>query len=98
MGLNMGRELESRLAKVGFLKLSLQEMLSIAIKDDDTESVTMIEKLINNENKIHGTKRRSTAKPIVAAKATKKTVAKTTCKTRNRSAERQPAKKSYAVK
>jgi len=60
----MGRELESRLAKTGILGMSLEEMLNLSIKNGDTYAVAKIEQLINNENKIQGTKRRSIAKSI----------------------------------
>jgi DNA repair protein RadC len=98
MELSMGRELESRLAKSGISGMSLEEMLAFFTKTGDTYAVAQVEQLINNEKKIHGAKQRSTSKSLVAVKATKKTVAKTTSKARGRSAERQTTKNSYAVK
>jgi hypothetical protein len=87
MGLSMGRELESRLAKTGFLGMSLKEMLDFFIKEGDTDAVAKVQYLINSEeNRIHGTKRNSTAKSLVAANVTKKTAAKSTSKARRRSA------------
>jgi len=87
MGLIMGRELESRLAKTGFLGMNLKEMLDFFIKEGDADAVAKVQYLINSEeNRIHGTKRRPAAKSLVAAKATKKTAAKSTSKAKSRSA------------
>jgi hypothetical protein len=66
MGLGMGRELESRLAKAGILGISLEKMLGFFTKNGDTYAVAQIEQLINNEKKIYGTKQRSTAQTAVA--------------------------------
>jgi len=80
----MGRELESRLEKMGIHKMSLKDMLRIAEKNGDTDAIARVKKLISFDESLQAG-RRSTAKSLVA-EATKKTVAKSTSKTRCRSA------------
>jgi len=64
----MGRELESRLAKAGILKMSLDDMLRVAIENGDTIAETLIRQLISNEEKIQ--KRNASVAASVAARNT----------------------------
>jgi len=79
----MGRELESRLEKMGIHKMSLKDMLRIAEKNSDTDAIARVKKLISFDESLKAG-RRSAAKSLVA-ESTKKTVAKSTSKARSRS-------------
>lgn len=88
MELNMGRELESRLEKIGIHKMSLKDMLRIAEKNGDSDAIARIKKLISSDAMLLKTGRGSAIKTI-AGKVPKKTGAsKPLSKTRSRSTGR----------
>jgi hypothetical protein len=90
MGLNMGRELELRLAQNGLLGLSLQDMLKVAQKNGNPDTIAQVEHLIERNAKTQSAKRHSFAKSTVA-KAPKKTGAKPRATARSRGTAKQTA-------
>jgi len=93
----MGRELESRLEKIGIHKMSLKDALKLAEQKGDTVTIARIKKIISYDLMLMKSGRRPAIK-TVAVKAPKKTSAsKPLSKARSRSAGRQATKKSYAA-